>query len=422
LLSRIFQLFRRGKKKIFHISALPLELLYNLLNYIPAKEITNLCLTNNHMRLKIRYYLHSSHFAQCFCETVATTLKRNPERDKFYEETFVEFGRLIRVCFDLNGMHRQNRQACISLLINFYKKCDHKVHLEYYGWGMLFLQVMKSWSQSDEYTFMRLFFECSGVKELANQIFQSSDRLTADELTLRRLLRGTFLDVVETHTHAYRFHLSAILHLICQIDTEYRLIMLLGAAINTEPDGIQFIDYAGIHIEFIENLNAAQAVLGEMPMMVAQLANTQQLDQNELRWSDLRVFNFIETLTTYPEPWIIPNFASFLVCAPSLARLAIVTRALYDNVSEAGSTLFNCVETALHLNLNAFAMLRPTVQGLVSTCPTEVCLAVFREAFVSANQHTLEFLSPGVLEVDVSVRESLEINGTLIEIGKSIFG
>lgn len=46
----------------------------------------------------------------------------------------------------------------------------------------------------------------------------------------------------------------------------------------------------------------------------------------------------------YPEPWVVSNFSSFLISSSSLVRLAIVTRAMHNNIFEAADTLYNCIE------------------------------------------------------------------------------
>ena len=90
---------------------------------------------------------------------------------------------------------------------------------------------MKNWSQSDEYTFFRRFFEKCGAKERARRIF--TEKLIPEELYLRRFLRNIFLDVVSSDSVSYRFRLSAIINIIWYI-FNFSLIIYLWPSPSTQ--------------------------------------------------------------------------------------------------------------------------------------------------------------------------------------------
>lgn len=78
----------------------------------------------------------------------------------------------------------------------------------------------------------------------------------------------------------------------------HRLLVILGAPILRLQDGSEFIDYSEIHTNAITNHESVLTILGTLPALVTKLLDTQQLELSEVRWSDSKIFNLIETLTS----------------------------------------------------------------------------------------------------------------------------
>uniref|UniRef100_A0A1I8BX15 CCR4-NOT transcription complex subunit 11 n=1 Tax=Meloidogyne hapla TaxID=6305 RepID=A0A1I8BX15_MELHA len=255
---------------------------------------------------------------------------------------------------------------------------------------------------------MRMFSESTGLLTRIRNFFICKKNDVDEELALRRLILALFLNdcSFSTNDNSFNiiqqtgFRLSAILHLF-GLDNEhkFRLVLLLAAPISTrinqENDGvniqpIEFVNYQRIVADPIFDRQSAKIYLGELPQLVEQLLFTKTLDIKELRWNDLELFNFLELLTTYPEPWVLRNFASLLVLAPGLAKIAITIRALHGDPAEAGNTLFSCIEASILLGLNTDVTLKDTLFALTTKCSPSSCLTVLREAISTTNQLTIE--------------------------------
>lgn len=65
----------------------------------------------------------------------------------------------------------------------------------------------------------------------AQEVLLSSAKLSVEESYLRKHLYSFFLDDCESHSLQLRFRLSAILRILCQPKMEYKLLMILGAAV-----------------------------------------------------------------------------------------------------------------------------------------------------------------------------------------------
>ncbi|KAL3108419.1 hypothetical protein niasHT_015341 [Heterodera trifolii] len=411
------------------LSSLPLELLFHLFDSATVADLQNISLINHSHLFKMLGYLTSTNFSKRFSSLLNASFVSSGGTDNSkkhcdrIEKRVSEYARLIRICHIF-----RTREECICFTVNLFSKVNFVIDrkgFECFGaiWGILITEISANWSQKEFFTLMQTLINSFGLAERVDPVLRSEDTLWEEELLLRRLLRGLFFDhrcpsssvSVPCQTprrfspHNASFRLSALLRLLApdSLLTAHRLLLIVGAPIgvsvahgqinDTENNeisaGKEFVDYQRIYTEPIGDLDSARAILGELPSMVSLLLETSDgVESEELRWNDLEVFNCLEMLTTFPEPWVLRNFATLLIMAPGLARVAVQTRAMHGNPGEAGSTFVSCIEASILLKYQASILLRDTLHSLLTNCEPSVCLVVVREAVSCMYQHTLEIL------------------------------
>uniref|UniRef100_A0A914LRG8 F-box domain-containing protein n=1 Tax=Meloidogyne incognita TaxID=6306 RepID=A0A914LRG8_MELIC len=384
-------------------ASLPLEIVFQIFDSSSPKDLANICVLNRLHFNRVSAYLNSERFFVRFRKIFSSSAKESnsdfPPND---------FARLIRLCCLLRGK-APNAISCSNFIIQLYQKIDSydKYHDKNY-WGKLITKISFDWSQSHFISFMIMFSESTGLLTRVRNFFKSKKNNEVEELALRRVILSLFLNDCSFSTNdnssnviqQISFRLSAILHLFGENgEHKYRLMLLLTAPTSTrldqENDGfklqpMEFVNYQRIVADPIFDRQSAQTYLGELPQLVEQLLFTKSLDMKELRWNELELFNFLELLTTYPEPWVLRNFASLLILAPGLAKIAICIRALHGDPAEAGNTLFSCIEASILLGFNTNVTLRDTLFALTTKCSPSTCLTVLREAISTTNNLTIE--------------------------------
>uniref|UniRef100_A0A183C0K6 Protein lines n=1 Tax=Globodera pallida TaxID=36090 RepID=A0A183C0K6_GLOPA len=415
---------------------------------IYSTQLPCICATDHSHLFKMLGYLTSINFSKRFASSFNSSFSFVGKHWDNLNKCISEFARLIRICHLF-----RTREECICFTVKLFAKVNLIVdqkEVESFGaaWGMLISEISVDWSQQEFFILMQTLIATVGFVERVDCVLRSEDTQWEEELALRRLLRGLFLDHrcpspagVGSHRrpspHHAAFRLSVLLRLLApdQMLTAHRLVLIVGAPVgvsiahgqlndadnNEIGIGKEFVDYQRIYTEPITDLDSAHTILGELPSMVALLLETSTIAEvEELRWNELEVFNFLEMLTTYPEPWVLRNFATLLIMAPGLARVAVQTRALHGNPGEAGSTFVSCVEASILLKYQASFLLRDTLHSLLAKCEPTVCLVVVREAISCMYLHTLEILPSNQqnmfdnLDMDL-LRIALEISRQVAE-------
>lgn len=412
-LRRSFSKVMPNKYEKPSLSSLSLEILFKIFDLSAPRDLVQFCKTSSNHLNNVYAYLNS----KCFVKKFHGILKLNSTT---IQHNFApsDLARLVRTCYQFNVNSAKKKQLCTSFLVQLYLKLNLlNCNSSNDYWGKLISEFTWDWSQWDFYELIKEFAIHTKLQTRVENFLCNNNGEQGEELALRRQLRSLFLDnyipdtgIARNRYHGIHFRLSAILHfLVPEGALTHRLLLLLAAPISKSEDNDQqmidggegeqqqpivkeFIDYDRITAVPITDMESAQTFLGELPKFVELLLHTSTLEIDELRWSELEIFNFLEMLTTYPEPWVLRNFASLLIMEPALARVAVCIRAGHGDPIEAGNTLFSCVEACVILGSNAEMLLKKTLYTLISKCSIGVCLTVLRGAISSTHNTLMEIL------------------------------
>jgi len=388
--------------------SMPPEVLFTIFECASANDLCSLLSTNTTMHSYVVAYVQSVQFATRFVNAI------NAEESSLVPRHFASIGHLFKVCCIF-----KSNEDTIEQVIRFYTRTRNNLTTTY-GWESMFTEVFKDDDRQKFFYFMKHFVQIDLVR-MSNDVLTSDVRQGAEELKLRKLIYDCFLGTIPIQSTNFRFRLAALLSLLSPYEMEHRLIMILGAPIATDENGVEIgIDYLSAVTVAITGEAMVKQVLGDMPEIMEQILMSNQLLIPELRWHEIHVFNLLETLTTYPEPWVLPNFAAFLLASPRLARLAIFTRAIYGTLVEAGHTLFSCVEMAVRIGRDPNMLLYLAVLEVSTRCSAEVCLTMFRESIYNANLRYVELSTPENPPSREAVAEALAVTRQTISLFESM--
>ncbi|KAI1690969.1 F-box domain containing protein [Ditylenchus destructor] len=384
------------------LSSMPAEVLHNIFHRLSAEDVSKLALTNHRLHsIAYKFILSPQHLKQ-FCDR-ANFYEKNNELDSLFY-SFASEGRLMKTCC----IFKSSAEAT-EFVIEFYLK-TRNVLISDRGWALLFSKAFANFNRSNFFAFIQKIVKLD-LTEIAAKVLTSVIKMNAEELIFRKKIFSLFLEGCSRGSMDFCFRLSALLHLLCPRGKEYRMLMILGAQIVKGQNGeSDFIDDLSPQAVTVTDEDSVKTILGEIPELVCELLLSRHLEIPELRFSEIRIFNIIENITTYPSPWMLPNFAAFLLSSQQLARLAIYYRVSHDNPTEAGNILLCCIQMAVHLNRNAHDLLYTAAREVCSKCSPALCMTVFREVLSQMHLHSMEpFSSDDEVDFD-SLLEILEVN------------
>ncbi|VDM43230.1 unnamed protein product [Toxocara canis] len=167
------------------------------------------------------------------------------------------------------------------------------------------------------------------------------------EMKVRRGLRELFLEHQYSDARDLSFWLSAILRTQFQVCCQARLMYVLFGPTKINDVSEEVIDWRGPCEVPISTYHNSKQRLGPLSDAFLRLLQTKYIGVSEFAYAEADVFNLLEEITTYPEPWSFDNFAALLLNRPGLIPVALVFRVVCGYHEEAGE-VFSVMKSLLH--------------------------------------------------------------------------
>ncbi|KAH7725683.1 F-box domain-containing protein [Aphelenchoides avenae] len=319
----------------------------------------------------VRKFVHSTTGAERFARLVGPA---STESASF----FADFAAMLRQ----NTMD-QDHQTRTDLAVRLYAQMRGLAHSED-DWGLFIAKFCHDWSEKESFAFLQHFVNVQLVSDVAavlNRLAsgEEEDRDTQEELRVRQMVHSFFSYENGGIGKSKVFTASAVLRLLCPPDQRHLLLMLLYAPVVHDANGNDVVKIPSINDPEVTRFEEIYETFGMMPLVCEQLIEAKHSLPDELSWTDKEVFDLIEDLTTFPDPWAIENFAAFLVCRPTLTFLAVALRAVNDYVPDAGFILFHLIEISSKMDRICHRSLKETMSDLATSLPRSVLAELHSE-------------------------------------------
>ncbi|KAH7729042.1 F-box domain containing protein [Aphelenchoides avenae] len=309
---------------------------------------------------------------------------------------------------------RQNRvghdhKARIELAVRLYAKMRGHTHDE--DDGLFIAKFCHGWSEKHCFSFLQRFVNVQLVTDVAavlNRLASDDDedRDTEEELRVRRMVHFFFTYENGGLGKSKAFTASAAMRLLCSPDQRHLLLMLLYAPVMHDAHGNEVVRIPGVNDPKVTRFEQIYDTFGMMPLVCEQLIEARHSLPDELRWTDKEVFDLIEDLTTFTDPWAVENFAAFLVCRPAVAFLAVALRAVNDYVPDAGFILFHLIEISTKMGRICHMSLKEAMSDLATSLPRSL-LAKLQSAVFEQSEAQLSVAWTPILATNDFDRKTL---------------
>uniref|UniRef100_A0A9J2PXP4 F-box domain-containing protein n=1 Tax=Ascaris lumbricoides TaxID=6252 RepID=A0A9J2PXP4_ASCLU len=280
-------------------------------------------------------------------------------------ETSLEMNSLLR-CYATSGTAGKRfikETAVIGVPLNVQMTNEDP----FYAWGMLLKSVTITDSASKRIDYFSVFYarfltqwdfcECarllhslfktteSGLYRAILETLDEPDGLHPDkEMKIRRRLKNLFLSHQYPDIRDASFWLSAILRMHLNTTKQAKLLYILFGPTRLNDFLEEVIDWHDLCEIPVSTLVTSKQKLGPLSDALLTLMQTRCLGSSEFVYNEADMFNLLEELTTYPQPWPFENFVALLLNRTALIPIALAFRMMHGYGEEAGQ-MFNAMRS-----------------------------------------------------------------------------
>uniref|UniRef100_A0A914CES8 F-box domain-containing protein n=1 Tax=Acrobeloides nanus TaxID=290746 RepID=A0A914CES8_9BILA len=356
----------------------PIEVMHLIFSYLTASQLSTLASCSKAYATEIYQFLLTKEAAQKFyneaksCENHGNNLQYH----------FCDYGHLINIC----GVILSSDQRT-QLLLMFFHNTKELVENPH-GWGRLFRTVTLKWSYEQRLQFFQSLIDFE-LRELIDLVIKTPiDEAQDEQIEVRRKLRGYFLDVEFKDPKDAAFWFSVVLRLQQRAFDQAKLLLTLYAPVIKDGQGEERVDYRNLAEIDIVSAADADHRLSQLSTAFGKLLHAIELDFSpasfdygieQLRWSKPELFNLIEEVTTFPEPWPMQNFVAMLLQSHRLIPIAISYRILHGFGDEAGTIMFMLNTFALRWRPTSTVLVYNALKEVLKTLSSRNCALLFEK-------------------------------------------
>ncbi|CAI4224161.1 unnamed protein product [Auanema sp. JU1783] len=376
---------------------LPPSLFLTVIEKLSVPRLVTLSLSSHEWSDRIVAYMgtesYRNRLTREYREFLSNRSLPYTSRDPFH--TFGELLKATSVC--------QSTAVRISKLVTFIEKCSDTVN-DFQGWGRFIHTICTKWAFTECAKVVRAVLRMDNCKieKLIRQMiiapYGSDSRL---EMKVRRMLRGLFLDSImiaeKLSDHGVEkeksFWLSALLRTQLSANHQGRLFLVLFNSLEKNDNGSEFINWRSLVDIAVTSWSDAEERLKPMADALYTLLKTRKLKDGLFGWNENEVFNMIEEITTFPEPWSFDNFVMLLTHRPYLIPISVCARIRHGYDDEAGS-IVNSIKVLLYRwGIDIQSILRVPLMYCMNTMNLEQRRQLYKSIYAAHVRQFHEYLA-----------------------------
>ncbi|KHN83050.1 F-box only protein 47 [Toxocara canis] len=300
------------------------ETLLVVIDRIPVTLLANLALTSRNFNCSLRRYAMSGSASKRFAKDTDIAVV-SARASMTVEDPFYAWGRFLksititesvsdRIEY-FNVFHVKNRGRCDSA-----------------GWGRCMLTFAERWDFNECARLMR-----SLLAAAENKLYQAMCEVLegeggqhpVSEMQVRRGFRELFLEHRYPDVRDSSFWMSAVLRTQFSASRQVKLMYVLFGPTKINDLLEEVVDWRGLCEQPISTSQNSRERLGPLSDAFFRLLQTKSIGASEFIYTETDVFNLLEEITTYPEPWLFDNFVALLLNRPALIPIAFVFRVVH---------------------------------------------------------------------------------------------
>ncbi|CAJ0918558.1 unnamed protein product, partial [Mesorhabditis belari] len=386
----------QAKKVLGILSELPPILYPDFFEHLSADELFKLSMLSMDLYGLVTDFIFSGAFLVKLLREIedlsAPEVYQRDQRNVAYN-----YGRLLKMATVLKTSEER-----IKFLVKLMEAGLEESNMS--AWGMILTTYSDYWE----------FTECSRLldavldihdgtlRKLVAEVMVSSDGKQPElEMQVRLAIRGLFLDMQYSDQAASAFWLAAVLNKLTTPEYRPKFFMLLFLD-PVEANGKKTLDWRRMVTEVITSYYHSMRFISPLSKALTRLLSTaEHLTRpcRALAYTRSMMFNLVEEITTYPEPWSLDTYTALHVHEPSLISLSIEMRMQQQLYAESGNILSQVKNMAVEWSLPIEKVVEEPILKLFTWLSSTTLRKTLLVEFVKANaNHYAECLNAGLYQ------------------------
>ncbi|CAB3408317.1 unnamed protein product [Caenorhabditis bovis] len=371
---------KKSKTEFGVFDDLPVVVVRDILHNLPYAQLGSLSCTSVQWKKVVQNYFQSKAFDSRLMNDIYRFMKISNPSKYTSEDPFYSLGVALRRLGATESKFSQKLRPLENFLkrilaeTNSYDGCGRAIHA--------FAENHDELSPEDFESMVKMGFSLNNDLEndLKNIVFKKDEehrnldhRITAksmkileEEFKVRQMIRDLFLNNrfsdpdIDTNRHFLTCLIAS--YKSSGTDAQSRFLYLLYAP-TREIRGIEVINWHAFADLVIHTEDEATSNLRPLASALKALVVSKKTG-NKFSWSKNSVFNLMEEVTTYPAPWSMNTFVSFLLMQPCLIPISIVARMLRSHEEEAGDMISTMKLLLFRWNIKCEQLLTPVFDSI----------------------------------------------------------
>uniref|UniRef100_F1KZT4 F-box only protein 47 n=1 Tax=Ascaris suum TaxID=6253 RepID=F1KZT4_ASCSU len=318
------------------------DIFLTIIDRIPVARLATLAETSLEMNSLLRCYATSGTAGKRFIkETAVTGVPLNVQMTN--EDPFYAWGMLLKSVTITDSASKRIDYFGV-FYARYRNRCDEA------GWGRCIMAFLTQWDFCECARLLHSLFKTteSGLYRAILETLDEPDGLHPDkEMKIRRRLKNLFLSHQYPDIRDASFWLSAILRMHLNTTKQAKLLYILFGPTRLNDFLEEVIDWHDLCEIPVSTLVTSKQKLGPLSDALLTLMQTRCLGSSEFVYNEADMFNLLEELTTYPQPWPFENFVALLLNRTALIPIALAFRMMHGYGEEAGQ-MFNAMRSLLY--------------------------------------------------------------------------
>ncbi|CAI5441636.1 unnamed protein product [Caenorhabditis angaria] len=331
---------------------LPIDVVNFFLDTLKYSHLGSLSVTSKDWMKNIQLYVNSLVFEKKWVKEMLAFDNKSPEKytemDPFYgmgvlvrkltssEKSFENRLSVFQQYLKVARLHTKSTEGCGRMIHGFMKDHSSMTPQQY----SLFFQVVFN-------VFHGVKWQLEVILDVVDETYRKpagpffSLPKMIHEMNVRKTIKNLFLSNMDTdpNSESNRCFLSFFLNEFKHKGmSKLSKLMYLLFAPTIRIRHHEIIHWSRFSELVVTTEDEAQSVLKPMANALRALMECKR-SSAEKPWMKNSIFNLMEEMTTYPEPWSMNTFVSLLLMQPCLIPISIVARMQKDHEQEAGDML-----------------------------------------------------------------------------------
>ncbi|VDM47839.1 unnamed protein product [Toxocara canis] len=309
--------------------------------------LANLALTSRNFNYSLRRYAMSGSARKRFAKETDIAVV-STRASMTVEDPFYAWGRQAILVVQYNG-HQEPKSFCAVNIDWRLARPEFKFAERWdFNECARLMRSLLATAENELYQAMCEVLEGEGgqhpISKMQFSLFSGESGVHFCE-SLQEVMRGfreLFLEHRYPDVRDSSFWMSAVLRTQFSASRQVKLMYVLFGPTKINDLLEEVVDWRGLCEQPISTSQNSRERLGPLSDAFFRLLQTKSIGASEFIYTETDVFNLLEEITTYPEPWLFDNFVALLLNRPALIPIAFVFRVVHGYQEEAvASCLYN---------------------------------------------------------------------------------